>query len=454
MKKLKIKSNKPVTSVRPKKPGSRLHVGTAVFILLLTAIMGITTLRFGLAATPGTGDIAIDIKDSVSGAPVSDIIVYLDRYNEETGPCDRTYSNSNQYGEAIFYNCTVYMPGVYFISDMNLTARGYKVNPGSQKAIGGQVTTVVNAHAIWNVNVSPIDTDNDGTPDNTAGYVPDRCPNVSGPANNYGCPVVVTPPASTPIITPPSTPAAPTPSTSQVTKPATVKKATTITSKPSTAIPTPAVVTSTTGDKTPPSAPGDLTIDLNDTTNFLSWIDASDNVGVVGYNIERSTDQKQWDPIAEKATDTFYTDQDLTAGKHYYYRVRAVDAAGNLSEGAMADIAIPKSNAKKAVSPATKKASTSSVVPITAGILLLLISAFAAFWLFRRHSLAPDDDYSYDVALPPPPADNATVYTPDQPAEHTSVSLRDMVIEDMHNHQNPPLPPPPQPPLPPAPSQP
>jgi hypothetical protein len=68
----------------------------------------------------------------------------------------------------------------------------------------------------------------------------------------------------------------------------------------------------------------------------LSWVAATDNVGVASYHLERSVDQSTWGAIGDQSDITF---QDTTAafGVHYYYRVSAFDAAGNQSGFALAD---------------------------------------------------------------------------------------------------------------------
>ena len=65
----------------------------------------------------------------------------------------------------------------------------------------------------------------------------------------------------------------------------------------------------------------------------LSWTAASDNVGVVRYNVHRSTTAGFTPATANRIgqpTGTSYTDSGLAAGT-YYYRVTAEDAAGNIS---------------------------------------------------------------------------------------------------------------------------
>src|SRR5437762_1163742 len=86
-------------------------------------------------------------------------------------------------------------------------------------------------------------------------------------------------------------------------------------------------------DTTPPSStprPSDLTASA--TLINLSWTVAADNVGVTGYRVERCQGAacSNFAQIAAPTTSAF-NDTGLTASTSYSYRVRAIDAAGNLS---------------------------------------------------------------------------------------------------------------------------
>ena len=65
----------------------------------------------------------------------------------------------------------------------------------------------------------------------------------------------------------------------------------------------------------------------------LSWQPANDNVGVVGYQVERcgGTDCEDFAPIG-MSKDTSFVDSTLPTPAAYRYRVRAIDAAGNESK--------------------------------------------------------------------------------------------------------------------------
>lgn len=86
-------------------------------------------------------------------------------------------------------------------------------------------------------------------------------------------------------------------------------------------------------DTMPPTAPTGLTTTaFSDTQINLAWTASTDNVGVTGYRVERCTGANcaNFAQIATPATATF-NDTGLTPSTSYSYRVRATDAAGNLS---------------------------------------------------------------------------------------------------------------------------
>ena len=64
----------------------------------------------------------------------------------------------------------------------------------------------------------------------------------------------------------------------------------------------------------------------------MSWTASTDNVGVTGYLVERCQGAgcSNFVQVAAPATPGF-ADSGLAAGTSYSYRVRATDAAGNLS---------------------------------------------------------------------------------------------------------------------------
>jgi fibronectin type 3 domain-containing protein len=94
-----------------------------------------------------------------------------------------------------------------------------------------------------------------------------------------------------------------------------------------------ATATTPVPDTTPPTAPSNLTATASGSSGInLSWTASTDNVGVTGYFVERCQGAgcATFAQIASP-TGTSYADTGLTAGTSYSYRVRATDAAGNLS---------------------------------------------------------------------------------------------------------------------------
>jgi len=108
-----------------------------------------------------------------------------------------------------------------------------------------------------------------------------------------------------------------------------------------------ATATTAAPDTELPSAPGTLsTTAVSGTQINLSWGAASDNVGVVGYRVERCEGSgcTVFQKFGFLVTTTSYTDSGLNTNTNYSYVVRAQDAAGNLG---------PYSNVSSATTLAT-----------------------------------------------------------------------------------------------------
>ena len=87
------------------------------------------------------------------------------------------------------------------------------------------------------------------------------------------------------------------------------------------------------GDTTPPSTPTSLSVSIISSSQLnVTWTASMDNVGVTGYRLERcqGASCSSFSQIATPATNS-YSNTGLSASTSYTYRVRAVDAAGNLS---------------------------------------------------------------------------------------------------------------------------
>ena len=87
-------------------------------------------------------------------------------------------------------------------------------------------------------------------------------------------------------------------------------------------------------DTQPPSAPGNLVATAIGVSQVhLSWTASTDDVGVTGYLVERQDPgSPNFVQVGTTSTGTSYNDTGLVAGSAYSYRVRATDAAQNLSD--------------------------------------------------------------------------------------------------------------------------
>ena len=88
-------------------------------------------------------------------------------------------------------------------------------------------------------------------------------------------------------------------------------------------------------DTEEPTAPTEVTAtDITTTTAKVTWTASTDNVGVAGYNVYVNDSET---PVNGETlvTGTEYALESLTAGTEYKVTVKAVDAAGNVSEGAV-----------------------------------------------------------------------------------------------------------------------
>jgi chitodextrinase len=96
---------------------------------------------------------------------------------------------------------------------------------------------------------------------------------------------------------------------------------------------TASATTSAPADTTAPSAPTGLSATASSSTQInLSWAASSDDVGVTGYLVERCQGSGCSTFVqVTSVTGTTYSDSGLSAGTSYSYRIRATDAASNLS---------------------------------------------------------------------------------------------------------------------------
>ena len=169
----------------------------------------------------------------------------------------------------------------------------------------------------------------------------------SGPATTWdrgdtGFDLYFTTPA-TPAPSPTPVPKTPTPTPAP--KPATPKPATPKPAAPTlTPTPTPAPATpAAPADTTPPSTPDafEALVAGDNALVSLSWNSSSDAGGVKGYRLERSLDEVNWSSLVDSQAETRYRDDTAAFGLRYYYRVRAIDTAGNVSNPAITQASTP-----------------------------------------------------------------------------------------------------------------
>jgi chitodextrinase len=119
-------------------------------------------------------------------------------------------------------------------------------------------------------------------------------------------------------------------------------------------------------DTTPPSAPAGLTTTVtSDTQINLSWTASTDNVGVTGYKVERcqGANCSNFTQIATPTATTF-NDTGLAPSTSYSYRVRATDAAGNLSSYSATSTATSSPDTTPPTAPASLTATAASSTQI------------------------------------------------------------------------------------------
>ena len=125
-------------------------------------------------------------------------------------------------------------------------------------------------------------------------------------------------------------------------------------------------------DITPPTAPSNLTATVASATQInLAWTASTDNVGVTGYRVERCSGAgcSNFVQIATPTATTF-NDTGLTASTSYSYRVRATDAAGNLSGfSSVVTASTPGSSVTVSLSPKRGGLTLSQSLNFTATVL-------------------------------------------------------------------------------------
>jgi beta-glucosidase len=120
---------------------------------------------------------------------------------------------------------------------------------------------------------------------------------------------------------------------------------------------------SATADTTPPTTPGTPTASAITTTGAtLNWAASTDNVGVTGYDVLNGS------TVIASSTTTSAVLSGLTSGTTFTLRVRARDAAGNLSAASSA-VTFTTSTAADTSPPTTPGTPTASAITATGATL-------------------------------------------------------------------------------------
>ncbi|WP_194420385.1 DUF7594 domain-containing protein [Microbacterium abyssi] len=140
-------------------------------------------------------------------------------------------------------------------------------------------------------------------------------------------------------------------------------------------------------DASGPSAPADVTVDVNGATADVSWAASTDDVGVTGYRVYRGATadfEVSAELMVDEVTGLTATEESVPAGT-WFYRVVAVDGAGNVSlpsdtaEAIVADTSAPSLVAGVAALPGASGV-TVGWQPASDDV------AVTAYWVFRGTS--------------------------------------------------------------------
>jgi chitodextrinase len=217
------------------------------------------------------------------------------------------------------------------------------------------------------------------------------------------------------------------------------------------------VVTVGAGDTTRPSAPANLNATAPGPGRIdLSWQAASDNVGVTGYDVYRDGTL-----IASIGTATSYSDTSVIGGVTYSYTVRAVDAAGNVSDPsntATATATVSSSDTQRPTAPGnlTATAVSSSRIDLdwqassdnvgVTGYKVYrggaLIASIGTTTSYSDTSVAANNTYSYEVRAVDAagnlsdPSNTATATTPAAATTLTIAPEADARVEESASTTN------------------
>jgi hypothetical protein len=131
-------------------------------------------------------------------------------------------------------------------------------------------------------------------------------------------------------------------------------------------------------DTLPPTVPGNFqaTVASGDPEVTLSWDASTDASGIKAYRLDRSLDQSAWSTLSSAISSPGYHDTTTGFGLHYFYRLSAIDMAGNSSGWAATDVSTDEVGGGVAVSSEATYSSSDklAVVQLPAGLAASEIS--------------------------------------------------------------------------------
>jgi len=93
-------------------------------------------------------------------------------------------------------------------------------------------------------------------------------------------------------------------------------------------------------EKTPPTSPENLSAAVKGDSVVISWIPASDNIGVCGYYIYRDDKLILRKQFKQPVSSISVSDKEIKAGETYTYKVQAYDFANNISKAVTTNLKI------------------------------------------------------------------------------------------------------------------
>ena len=173
------------------------------------------------------------------------------------------------------------------------------------------------------------------------------------------------------------------------------------------------------GDTQPPTAPGNLTATAVSVSQInLSWTASTDNIGVTSYLVERCQGAgcANFLQIATPTTLTF-SDTGLATNASYSYRVRATDAAGNLSQ--YSNIATTSTlSANVPTAPANLAAVGGGPVPI-----VLATQSYINTTFLTSHTTAAFDSSGGDLIVLSASSHSGVALTPSDSFANTWIPI-------------------------------